>query len=83
MDSEAAIVYSGGGGDIGQDIALRQSFVFPTMNIMMHTLFMGFLVGSSEILLVEDLAQELLSKSSLLCKNSVMLFSSNFLPPSE
>ena len=38
---------------------------------------MGFLVGSSEILLVEDLAQELLSKSSLLCKNSIMLF---FLP---
>ena len=38
------------------------------MNIMMHTEFMGFLIGSSEILLVDGLALELLSK------NSIMLF---------
>lgn len=40
----------------------------PTMNIMMHTEFMGFLIGSSEKLLVDGLALELLSK------NSMMLF---------
>ena len=34
---------------------------------------MGFLVGSSDTLLAEGLALELLSKSSLLCENSPML----------
>jgi hypothetical protein len=51
------------------------------MNIMMHTEFMGFLIGSSEILLVDGLALELLSK------NSIMLFFFWFvcslLPPGE
>ena len=39
---------------------------------MLHTELMGFLVGSSDTLLAEGLALELLTKSSLLCENSTV-----------
>ena len=48
------------------------------MNIMLHTEFMGFLVGSSDTLLAEALALELLTKSSLLCENSTVFFGCYF-----
>ena len=48
------------------------------MNIMLHTELMGFLVGSSDTLLAEALALELLTKSSLLCENSTVFFGCYF-----